>query len=91
MDEEDTKGRIFTVAKQISCQSKAVVGEGCVKDCEGNIVVDQDDVKEVWRKYFDKLSNEEFVWDCNTLGLRMYTLVQPWLSWPVRSSSSSSS
>ena len=70
MDKEDIKGRIFAVAKQISSQNKAVVGEGCVKDYEGNVVVDQDEIKEVWRKYFDKLSNEEFVWDSNTLGTR---------------------
>ena len=68
MDKKDTKGRIYAVAKHDSGQNKAVVGKGCVKDCEGNVVVDQDEVKEVWRKYFDKMSNEEFVSDSNTLG-----------------------
>ena len=40
MDKEDTKGRIFAVAKQISGQNKVMVGQGFVKDCEGNFVVD---------------------------------------------------
>jgi hypothetical protein len=50
----------FAVAKQMRRQNKAVVGDSCIKDYVGNVVVDQDKVKDVWRQYFDKLSNEEF-------------------------------
>ena len=36
------------------------MGGGCVKDTDGKIVVEEEKLMEVWRKYYDKLSNEEF-------------------------------
>jgi hypothetical protein len=30
-------------------------------------VVDQDELKDVWRRYFEKLLNEEFDWDRDSL------------------------
>ena len=30
-------------------------------------MVDQDECREVWRKYFEKLMNEEFAWDRSSL------------------------
>ena len=31
----------------------------CVKDRDGKIVIESDEIKEVWRKYMEKLLNEE--------------------------------
>jgi hypothetical protein len=62
LDEEDGKGTVFRVAKQIVRNNRDVVGGGCVKDTDGKIVVDEDKMLEVWRAYYEKLSNEEFPW-----------------------------
>jgi hypothetical protein len=67
LDEEDRKGAVFRVAKQIKRKNNDVVGGGCVKDTAGKIVVEEDKLMEVWRAYYDKLSNEEFPWNKDTL------------------------
>ena len=67
LDIEDGKGNIFRVAKQIVRKNKDVVGAGGVKDKDGKIVVDEENILDVWQSYYDKLSNEEFVWDKNTI------------------------
>ena len=37
------------------------------KDDDGKIVVEEDKLMEVWRAHYDKISNEEFAWDRNSL------------------------
>ena len=61
LEEENEKGTIFRVAKQIVRNNRDVVGGGCVKDADGRIVVDEDRVMEVWRRHYEKLSNEKFL------------------------------
>ena len=67
LDEEDRKGMVFRVAKQIAKNNRDVVGGGCIKDTNGKIVVNEDEQMEVWRAHYDKLSNEEFPWNKDTL------------------------
>ena len=67
LDEQDEKGSVFRVAKQIVGNNKDLVGEWCIKDIDGKIVTNGDKLLEVWRAYNDKLSNEEFPWDKDTL------------------------
>lgn len=67
LDEQDEKGAVFRVAKQIVRKNKDVVGMCAVKDQDGKIVVDDDKMLEVWRTYYEKLSNEEFPWDKENL------------------------
>jgi hypothetical protein len=67
LESEDGKGNLFKVAKQMVKENKDVVGVGCVKDNDGKIVVEETEVKEVWRKYFEKLMNEEFDWNRDSL------------------------
>ena len=38
-------------------------GGGSIKDVNGQITVDDAKIKEVWREYFDRISNEEFAWN----------------------------
>ena len=40
-----------------------VVGVNCVKDANEKGLLENDEVKKVWRKYIDKLLNEENTWD----------------------------
>jgi hypothetical protein len=63
LDEEDRKGNVFRVAKQMARKNRAVVGAGCVKDSNGILVAEQEKLLEVWRKYFQSLLNEEFDWN----------------------------
>src|SRR5260221_3765 len=58
LDDEDEKGHVFRVAKQMVRKNRDVVGGGCVKDRDGKIVVEEEKIKEVWRDYFEKLLNE---------------------------------
>jgi hypothetical protein len=67
LDEEDRKGTVFRVAKQIVGRNRDVVGSGCAKDTDGKIVVEEEELMEVWRAYYNKLANEEFPWNRDTL------------------------
>jgi len=50
-----------------------VVGVNCVKDTNGKVLAENDQMKEIWRKYVEKLVNEENTWDnattCENVGL----------------------
>ena len=45
MNEEDTKGNLFKIAKQLVRNNKDEAGNGCVKDREGNITIDDSRIK----------------------------------------------
>ena len=44
-----------------------VVGVNCVKDANGIVLIENDQVKEEWRKYMEKLLHEENTWDNATI------------------------
>jgi hypothetical protein len=67
LEEGEGKGNIFRVVKQMVEKNRDVVGDGCIKDEKGNVVVEQEAIKEVWRKHFEKVSNEEFDWERDSL------------------------
>ena len=62
---ESEKGQrsFFKIAKQMVKERRDVTGTNCVKDDDGNIVTDNRGVKEVWRRYMEKLLNVENDWD----------------------------
>ena len=66
-EDEDRKGNVFRLAKQLESKNRDVVSASCVKDDDGKIVVEEDKLMEVWRAHYDKISNEEFAWDRNGL------------------------
>ena len=53
---------VYRVAKQMGKSRQDVVGVNCVKDANGKVLVENDQVKEEWRKYMEKLQNEN-TWD----------------------------
>jgi len=67
LDKEDGKGKLFRAVKQMVGKNKEVVGGGCLKDCDGNIVVDEERIKQIWKSHFEKVSNEEFDWNKDSL------------------------
>ena len=48
-------------------KNRDVVGGGCIKDVNSDIVVDEDKVLDVRRAHYEKLSNEEFPWNREAL------------------------
>ena len=62
---ESTAGKknVYSVAKQMAKSRQDVVGVNCVKDADGKVLLENDQVKEEWRKYMGKLLNEENTWD----------------------------
>jgi len=62
---ESTAGKknLYRVAKQMAKSRQDVIGVNCVKDATGKVLVENDQVKEEWRKYMEKLLNEENTWD----------------------------
>ena len=50
---------MFKIAKQMRKERKDIVGEIYIKDKNGNTLVEGQDIKERWRKYFEELLNEE--------------------------------
>jgi hypothetical protein len=60
-DLESTKGKknIFRIAKQMAKERQDVVGVNCLKSDGGNIVIDPDEIQNVWKRYMEKLLNEE--------------------------------
>jgi len=67
LENEDAKGNIFRIAKQMVKKNRDVVGGGCVKDVDCSIVVDDAKTMEIWKRYYEKLLNEEFDWNKNNL------------------------
>ena len=53
---------VYRVAKQMAKSRQDVVGVNCVKDAKGKVLVENDQVKEEWRTYMEKLLNEENTW-----------------------------
>ena len=62
---ESTTGKkhIYRVAKQMARSRQDVIGVNCVKDANGKVLIENDQVKESWRKYSETLLNEVNTWD----------------------------
>ena len=59
----DSRGEIFRMAKQMISQNKDLIGEQCVKDDMGKVLVDHGEIRNAWRSYYEHLPNEEFTWN----------------------------
>ena len=46
----------------MAIRNKDVVGGGGIKDKEGKVQVKNSKMLEVWREFYEKLLNEEFIW-----------------------------
>ena len=55
---QQERQNVYRVAKQMTKSRQGVVGVNCVKDANGKVLVENDQVKEEWRKYMEKLLNE---------------------------------
>ena len=60
---EGTQQTLFKIVKQMAQSAMDVMGPTCVKDEDGNIVTEDDPMREVWRRYMEHLMNVENPWD----------------------------
>jgi hypothetical protein len=67
LDREDKRDGIFKITKQITCQNRDITESSCIKSKDGKVVTDETKIREIWKEYFDKLLNEEYVWDKSKL------------------------
>ncbi len=61
------KNTIFRLAKQMKRDNRDVVGDTCVKDSVGNMCLNDETKKKAWQTHYERLLNEEFTWNADTL------------------------
>src|SRR6266516_668899 len=66
--EEDGKGNVFRVAKQMVGLNKNITASGCVKGVDGRTIVEEGGIMQRWKEYYDQLLNEEFDWNKDSIG-----------------------
>ena len=60
---ESGRKNCFRSAGQMGREGRDVISLCCMKNDAGNVVSDADGMKNVWRKYMEKLLNVENDWD----------------------------
>src|SRR5206468_7826374 len=68
LEEEDGKGSVFRVAKQLVGLNKDITASGCVKGVDGRTVVVEERIMQRWKEYYEQLLNEEFDWNKYSIG-----------------------
>ena len=63
MNTQAGKDNICKIAKQMTKKSKDNLGGKCLRDDEGKLVTGEENLKKQWKKYMEKLLNEENEWD----------------------------
>src|SRR6267154_48759 len=66
--EEDGKGNVFRVAKQMVGLNKDITASGCVKGADGTTIVEEEKIMQRWKEYYERLLNEEFEWNKDSIG-----------------------
>src|SRR5437867_12645326 len=65
--EEDGKGNVFRVAKQMVGLNKDITASECVKGVDGRTIVEEKKIMRRWKEYYDQLLNEEFDWNKHSI------------------------
>ena len=68
LEEEDGKGTVFRIAKQMVELNKDISASGCVKGVDGRTVVEEEGIMQRWKEYYEQLLNEEFDWNKDNIG-----------------------
>ena len=63
LQSESGRKNCIRIARQMARQGRDVISVCCMKNDAGNIVSDADGMKNIWRKYMEKLLNVENDWD----------------------------
>src|SRR6184192_3909247 len=68
LEEEDGKGTVFRIAKQMVELNKDICASGCVKGVDGRTVVEEEGIMQRWKEYYEQLLNEEFDLNKDNIG-----------------------
>ena len=63
LQSESGRKNCFRIAKQMAREGRDVISVCCMKNDAGNVVSEADGMKNIWRKYMEKLLNVENDWD----------------------------
>ena len=63
------KNKIFKIARRMKQDNLDIVGEKCVRDDNGHLALSLDDKLKAWQSHYDKLLNEEFPWNTESLSV----------------------
>ena len=55
LQSESGRKNCFRIARQMAREGRDVISVCCMKNDAGNVVSDADDMKNIWRKYMEKL------------------------------------
>ena len=67
LERADAGGEVFRVARQILRANRDIVGEQCIRDDQGSVLVDSSEIRDAWREHHARISNVEFDWDRDSL------------------------
>ena len=60
---------MYRIAKQLARDGQDVVNVNCLKDKSGKVVVDNEEIKKIWKDYMERFLNEENIYgkevDCS--------------------------
>ena len=60
---KEGRNNLSRMVKQMNRNRKDVIGAGCLKDEKGSIQTKEEDIVNIWKKYMEKLTNEENPFD----------------------------
>ena len=63
LQSESCRKNCFSITRQMAREGRDVISVCCMKNDVGNVVSDADGMKNIWRKYMEKLLNVENDWD----------------------------
>ena len=59
LQSESGRKNCFRITRQMDREGRDVISVCCMKNDAGNVVSDADGIKNIWRKYMEKLLNAE--------------------------------
>ena len=71
---EDHRAEVFRIAKQMMSTNRDVVGDKCIIDDNGVLATSDKDKHKAWQGHYQRLLNEEFDWDKESLILNDPTI-----------------
>ena len=63
LDSDEGRRNVFRVARQMAKDRQDVISNNCMLNEKGELTTDSEGIKEIWKKYMEKLLNEENEWD----------------------------
>ena len=73
---ESGRKNCFRIARQMAREGRDVISVCCMKNDVGNVVSDADGMKNIWRKYMEKLLSVDNDWDGDDLVIIAPTMEQ---------------